>query len=367
VTEIKNQRDFVMVRFLKGLPENLRQRFVSSGKNGSEMVFDGFCFPGIIDVHIHGAFGWDFSFGDPEKIDRMLDRLLECGITGLIATLITCPEEQRRKALREVSLVARERKRPPFIFGIYLEGPFLSPARNGSHPKHLLMKPDMELVMKWQEDAGGLIRIITIAPEIEGAMEFIPRLRNVGIIPALGHSDADHATAIRAFSSGCSHVTHFFNAMRPFSHREPTAVSAVFENETPTIELIGDGIHVSPEIVRMVYRMLGHKRIALISDGVFPVGLDDGVYEFSGEKIELRAGKCFFVGGHLFGGGKSLPDCIKTLHKEIGIPISFISKSVFETPCKIFGIVPPKTRVFFDRDFRWLATLADKECFQARA
>ena len=179
--------------------ESNRQPLCLHGKNfihpqdktTADVTADGYKLPGIIDVHFHGAFGWDFVFGDPDRIEKMLDQVMARGITGVFPTLITCSEEQRLQALKDIAIVARRRTRPPFIHGIYLEGPFLAAEKRGSHPQEFLLKPDIELLKKWQKAADGLVKIITVAPELPGAIEFISQAAKSGVFVALGHSNAD--------------------------------------------------------------------------------------------------------------------------------------------------------------------------------
>jgi N-acetylglucosamine-6-phosphate deacetylase len=319
----------------------------------------GFSCPGLIDIHVHGAYGWDFSQGDPEKINLLLDKLLANGIVGVVATLITCPEPQRLAALRDLRTVIETRRQPPFILGIYLEGPFLSEARRGSHPKELLETPCLTKVEKWQKHAGGHIKIITIAPELDGALPCIDGLPGMGILPAIGHTDADQKTTEIAINLGATHVTHLFNAMRPFSHRDPTSVSAALSSPTATVEVIGDSIHVSPDVVRLVFQTCGERRIALISDGVCPMGFGDGVYPAYGVALEMKAGKCTFVGGHLFGGGMTLDHCLAGLRRDTGLPVSRLMTAMYDTPARILTAlrVPlAPSDVYFSRDLQWLAT-----------
>jgi len=317
---------------------------------------EGYRFPALIDLHIHGGFGWDFSYGDPDRIEDMLDAFIPTGLTGVVATLITCGEEQRMKALGDIAMVAMRRRKPPAIMGVYLEGPFLSPERRGSHPEKLLMKPDIEAVLRWQRQAYGLIRLVTIAPALPGAEELIAELPRHGIRPAIGHTDANHGTTLRALESGVDHVTHLFNAMRPFTHRDPSPVSAVFTYHDVMVELIADGIHVAPEIVAMTSSILGPERLVFISDGVCPLGLPDGEYDAYGTRLDIRNGRCTYVGGHLFGGGKSLLDCIPILHGEAGLPLDEIADGTGANPCRAIRAEMPPGDVILDKQFRWQAT-----------
>jgi N-acetylglucosamine-6-phosphate deacetylase len=316
----------------------------------------GLLLPGLVDLHVHGAFGWDFSFGQPERINRLLDGLASQGLVGVVPTIITCSEEQRLQALNDLCVVKESRRLPPFLLGIYLEGPFLSVERRGSHEERFLLAPDLAAVDRWNEAAGGALKIITIAPELPGAMSFIEGLVERGIVPAIGHTNADHRTIQEAIRRGACHVTHLYNAMRPFSHRDPTAVSAILGDPRATVELIGDGIHVVPEIVAMTFAILGADRVALISDGVCPMGLPDGVYQAYGTDLEMRSGRCSFVGGHLFGGGKLLSQQVIEVAAQGIAALPDLSRCVFDVPLQVLNTRIPGTEVYFSPTGEWLAT-----------
>ncbi|MBF0498650.1 MAG: amidohydrolase family protein [Candidatus Riflebacteria bacterium] len=334
-------------------------RDLSLPKHDEALVYHGYRLSGLIDMHLHGAFGWDFSFGNPDRIDAMLDGLLETGLSGVVATIITCSEEQRMRALADIRAASSRRNRPPRILGISLEGPFLAPARRGSHPESELMLPDPVALERWQNASGGMIRLVTVAPELPGAEALTRFARNLDIRVAIGHTDADHKTTRTALAAGADHVTHMYNAMRPFSHRDPTAVSAVLGNRSTTVELIGDGIHVVPEIVALTHSIVGPERIAFISDGVCPMGLPDGVHVAYGQHLELYKGRCTIKGGHLFGGGKCLLEAFAGLHRDAGIPLDAIAASTSSVPARIIGVRLPNADIIVDEAFNWLATRID--------
>jgi N-acetylglucosamine-6-phosphate deacetylase len=317
---------------------------------------DGFKLPGIIDIHFHGAFGWDFAFGDCDKIEAMLDQLLVTGLTGVFPTLITCGEEQRLKALSDIAKVARSRQTLPIMHGIYLEGPFLAPSRRGSHPENFLMKPSIELLEKWQKAADGLIKLITIAPELPGALEFISRASEMGVITALGHSAADWKTTEMAVEAGARHVTHLFNAMPGFHHRQANMLSFIMGRRDLSIELIGDCEHVAPEILRLTCNMHENSQIIFVSDAVAPAGLADGEHELYGTHLSKCGRRCCLPDGNLFGGATLLPDCLNSLNTSAELAWGLLGTSVWRTPCNLMGIKPPDTEVYFDQNMRWLAS-----------
>ena len=319
-------------------------------------VIDGYRLPGIIDTHFHGAFGWDFVFGNPAKLDEMMSKVAASGITGLFPTLITCSEEQRLQALADIARLHKTRKALPIIHGIYLEGPFLAPSKRGSHPEDCLLKPSIALLEKWQKAADGLIKIITVAPELPGAMEFITMATSMGITVSLGHSAADWQTTEKAISCGARHVTHLFNAMPAIHHREAGMLSSILTRQNLNVELIGDCEHVAPEIISMIYRLYDNRRLLLVSDSVAPSGLPDGEYNFYNNNLTSRNCRCCLPGGSLFGGCTLLADCLKRLQKETSLSRAVLEDSVWQTPCNALKIPLPDTEVFFDTRMNWLAS-----------
>ncbi|MGM0600998.1 MAG: N-acetylglucosamine-6-phosphate deacetylase, partial [Candidatus Rifleibacteriota bacterium] len=317
---------------------------------------EGYRLPGVIDMHFHGAFGWDFSFGDVDKINEMLDKVLTAGISGIVATLITCPESQRIKAIKDIVEVIKTRKKPPFIHGIYLEGPFLAENKRGSHPAHLLEKPDFKKFAQWQDAAEGNIKIVTVAPELDGAIEFIEKATKTKVVCALGHSDADWEQTEKAIEAGASHITHLFNAMPAFHHRQPNLLSCVLTNENVTLELIGDGIHVSPDIVKFVCSTFEGNRIMLISDCIAPAGLPDGGYNFYNTNLKKMNGKCCAEPGKLFGGSRTLVECFKELGESKKVAWGQLGASVWRNPSFLLKAIPPETEIYFDLNFNWRAT-----------
>lgn len=342
----------------KTLPGCLKDRtFIHpQDKLVADACVDGFKLPGIIDIHFHGAYGWDFAFGNPQKIETMLDQVLAEGITGLFPTLITCPEEQRLQALRDIAEVSRNRSRLPVLHGIYLEGPFLAPQKRGSHPEECLMAPSMALLEKWQKAADGLIKIITVAPELPGAIEFIREACKMGVIVALGHSAADWKTTMKAIEAGASHVTHIFNAMPTLHHREPNMLSCVLANRNLSIELIGDCEHVAPEMVKLVFSLYENNQIIVVSDAVAPTGLADGEHHLYNNILIKSGCRCCLSNGNLFGGSTMLSACLTKLSEEAGISWGLIGTSVWRNPCRLMKIEPPDTEVFYDSRMNWLAS-----------
>lgn len=342
------------------LCKTYRNAETASNKDELREIY-GFRFPGIIDIHIHGAFGWDFSWGNKAKIEQTLDKLLECGYVGIVPTIITSSEDQTSSALADITAVAKNRIKPPKIYGIHLEGPFISLDKRGSHcTEYIKSKFDFELLKKWQNIAEKKIKLITLALELPNALESIQKIQNeLGIYVSIGHSNCSYKIAKSAFELGCWHVTHMYNAMPSFHHRESTLLNAIFHQRDLAVELIGDCIHVAPEVIEFTFKYFSSKRISIVSDAVMPTGLPDGLYKAYDNTIRKIGGACYLENGQLFGGASLLLDCAKKIFSKTDISLSDISHSLFYSPCNALGVNPPKTDVLVDSEFHWLATKVD--------
>jgi len=316
----------------------------------------GFRLLGIIDMHIHGSFGWDFSFGDFDRVNLLLDNLLAIGLTGVVPTLITCDNEKRVEALRVLKRVFETRKKPPLLHGIHLEGPFISNEKRGAHRAELLCKPSVDDFNSWQEASGGNIKIVTIAPELPGAIEFIEAVSKTGVICSIGHSNATSDQTVMAIKAGARHVTHLFNAMPKLHHRNPNVLSAVLANQNISVEIIADGRHISPDIVKFASNLYENEKIILISDAIAPAGCEEGSFEFYGSTIEKKDGICYSEDGVIFGSGMTLVQSVGELCKKHDIQWGFIGTSVWRSPCLLLGIEPPDTEVIVDENMNWVAT-----------
>lgn len=321
---------------------------------------DGFKLPGIIDAHCHGGFGWDFSFGDPDKINTMLDQMLCTGMTGVIATIITSTEEQTLKAIKDIVKVIKTRKALPIVHGIYLEGPFLSKEKCGSHPVDCLRNPSIELLTKYQEAAEGLIKVVTVAPELPGAIEFIEKAVAMNVVVALGHSAADFATTAKAVEAGATVVTHLFNAMPSLHHREANILTYVLSHRDLAIELIADCEHVCPEMLSFVYSFYEPSQITLISDSMATTGLKDGEYNFYNTQIVKKGSRCQLKSGGFFGGALTLPQSITTMAEKTPMSWGLIGTSAWRNPLNHYNLEAHETEVFFDSKMNWICSSLDK-------
>lgn len=296
-----------------------------------------FVLPGLVDIHVHGV-------GERECFDggaatESVARMLASG--GTTAFLPTCRAMDIEKLVSATGEVAR------FIAagapedcaspeGINLEGPFLSEAKRGAHPAEFLSKPDIALYRRLREAAAGYVKLVTVAPEYEGADELIKEITKTATA-SLGHSAADYETAKRGFEAGASHVTHLFNAMLPMGHREPGLAGAALDSASVTCELICDGEHVHPAAVRLAFKALGAERVALISDAVAGAGLPDGEYVFRGIRHKRTGGGAVrLADGSLAGGGGFLLDNVRSA-VGFGVPLADAVRAASLTPARAVG------------------------------
>ncbi|PLS09017.1 N-acetylglucosamine-6-phosphate deacetylase [Bacillus halotolerans] len=265
---------------------------------------DAVLLPGMIDIHIHGGYGADTMDASFSALDAMSSRLPEEGTTSFLATTITQEHGQISQALvnaRDWKSAEESSSLGAELIGIHLEGPFVSPKRAGAQPKEWIRPSDLALFKKWQQEAGGLIKIVTLAPEEDQQFELIRYLKDESIIASMGHTDADSALLLEAFEAGASHMTHLYNAMSPFHHREPGVIGTALAHEGYVTELIADGIHSHPLAAKLAFLAKGSSKLILITDSMRAKGLKDGVYEFGGQSVTVKGKTALLPDGTLAG------------------------------------------------------------------
>ena len=275
--------------------------------------------PGLVDVHIHGAMGGDFSDGDLGGLQKMATYLAKEGITSFAPASMTLPYETLEKAYATaVSYRENRPKNGARFMGIHMEGPYFSMKKKGAQNGAFLKQPDFEGFKKLYDGCGGLIRIADIAPELPGAEEFIKQASKLCTV-SIAHSDSDYEHAKMAYNSGATHLTHLFNAMPGIHHRNPGVIPAAAENKSVRAELICDGMHVHPASVRLAFSILGSSRMVLISDALRCSGMPDGDYELGGQTVHLSGGIAKLPDGTIAGAATSLFDDMRNAMK-FGIP-----------------------------------------------
>ena len=309
----------------------------------SGVNLDGaFVIPGLIDIHTHGNSNADFSDGNVDGFYSMAKYMLRNGVTSFLPTSMTLPIDTLEKVFHSAyEFVSQDHPECADVLGIHMEGPFLSEKHKGAQNPEYLRLPEYAAFQKLQKASGNLIKIVDVAPELEGAIDFINELdqkKNDLEIPiiSIAHTDADYNAAKKAFDSGAKHVTHLFNAMPSLHHRNPGVIGAACDREDVTVELICDGIHVHPSVVRMVFRLFPH-RVCLISDSLRCCGMPDGKYELAGQSVILKSGEARLSDGTLAGSVTNLFDCMKKAI-EFGIPMVSAIEAATLTPAKCLGL-----------------------------
>lgn len=266
--------------------------------------------PGYVDIHIHGANGADCSDGTAESLETVASYLLEQGVTSFLGTTMTLSE---RDLLRAAEAAKRKIGVPAAgcaaLRGLHMEGPFFSGQKKGGQNGDFLVNPDFEMFRRIQEASGSHIRIVDVAPELPGSMEFIGKAKELCAV-SIAHTAADYGTAKEAFARGASHVTHLFNAMPPFHHRAPGVVGAAVE-DAAFVELICDGVHIHPSVVRTVFRLFGRGRVCIVSDAMRACGLKSGVYRLGGQDVTVRDGKATLPDGTIAGSTACIAETVR--------------------------------------------------------
>lgn len=292
--------------------------------------------PGMIDVHIHGADGFDMMDGTVESVKAVSTACARTGCTSFLATSVTSSFEDLNKMIDNV--IETVGKEPGAqIVGLHLEGPYLNAKRKGMQNERFLRHPDLDEMAKILSKSEGLVKMVTLASELPGGLELIGLLKEHGIVPALAHSDATYEEAKLAFKSGANHVTHCFNGMRPIHHRDPGLVLAAFEEEHVSVQAIVDDVHLHPATVRLMYREKGADRMVLITDALQAMGMGDGTYLFGGHEVTVSNGVATLSDGTL---ASSTITMNKALEKAIkaGIPFIEAVKMATETPANLLGL-----------------------------
>ena len=290
----------------------------------------GIAVPGFVDLQVNGFSGVDFLTADADGYRHAGEALLETGVTAYLPTFITAPEEQVVAALHALPVGSDG----PRILGAHLEGPFLSALRLGIHPPAARRNPDLDILERLLD--AGLVRLVTLAPELPGAGAVIERLLRREIAVSLGHSDATAEQAEAAFDLGVRSVTHLFNAMRPFHHRDPGIVGAALARPDVVVQLILDWVHVAPVTASMVWQA-AQGRVALVTDAVSGAGLGGGTYRLGDLDVEIRDGVARGATGALAGSTLTMIEAVRNLH-SLGVPFEDAVGAATEVPARVLRL-----------------------------
>ena len=300
-------------------------------------VMDGkgcYAIPGLIDLHFHGCKGDDFCDGDKDAIGRIAEYEASVGVTAIAPATMTLPVEELEQILHTAAEYKKETKdcRKADFLGINMEGPFISPAKKGAQDARNILPCNVEICDRFLKASEGLVKFIGIAPEeSEHAAEFIREVHERVNI-SLAHTNADYDTAMEACRAGANHAVHLYNAMPAFTHRAPGVVGAVFDNKDVMAEIICDGIHIHPSVVRATFQMMGADRMILISDSMRATGMPDGQYTLGGLDATLVSD------GAIAGSATNLMDCMRTVVKKMDLPLETAVACATINPARSLGV-----------------------------
>ena len=305
---------------------------------------DGLIAPGYIDLHIHGSAGHDVMHTDADALPGVERLLVRHGVTSYFPTTVTAPMDTTLSALECLADAIEERGRRDVSVagracpvGVHLEGPFLSHAKRGVHPPEYLLAPTLGIFERLWQAARGTIRMLTIAPELNGAEEVIAEASRRGICVSIGHSDADLAAAERGIAAGARHATHTFNAMRPLDHRSPGILGAVLSDDRVSADMIVDGVHLDPTVVRVAARAKGPEQTVLITDAISATGMPDGRYWLGPLEVDVRDGKCTHD-GRLAGSVLTMDRAVRNFVKFTGWDLAPSVAAASCNPARVGGM-----------------------------
>ena len=315
--------------------------FVDAGC-GDEEVIDGegcYAIPGLIDLHFHGCMGHDFCDGTKEAIQEIARYEASVGVTAIAPATMTLPVDELVQILSVAAEYRKEAQEGADLIGVNMEGPFISKVKKGAQDERNIIACDVHICQRFLDASEGLVKFVGIAPEDnENAAAFIEAMKGKVNI-SLAHTNADYDTANAAFQAGANHAVHLYNAMPSFTHRAPGVVGAVSDNPHVNAELICDGVHIHPAVVRATFHMMGPERMILISDSMRATGMPDGRYTLGGLEVDVVGNRATLVSdGALAGSATNLMDCMKTAVKQMGIPLETAVACATVNPAKALGV-----------------------------
>ncbi|MCU6603972.1 N-acetylglucosamine-6-phosphate deacetylase [Peribacillus frigoritolerans] len=307
--------------------------------------------PGAIDIHIHGASNSDAMDATHDALSTMAKTLPKEGTTSFLATTMTQSTQAIESALLNAGkYIENQTQENAEIVGVHLEGPFISPARKGAQPEDYIVDPDVTLFKRWQEMAENQIKLVTLAPEQPNGLDLAAHLRGTGIVASIGHSDATYDQIDEAIQAGTTHVTHLYNGMRGLHHREPGVLGAAYLRDELYVELIADGIHCRPEMIKLAYNQITSERMILITDSLRAKWLEKGTYDLGGQPVNVDETKATLSDGTLAGSILKMNDAIKNTMEYTGCSMTDIIKMTAENPAKQLRIFDRKGSIQVGKD-----------------
>lgn len=301
--------------------------------------------PGFIDMHVHGGGGFSLATPDPEEVRSYARWVVNKGVTSFLASVAADTPDEGEACLRGAAQVAGPVANGANLLGVHLEGPFVNPIRRGALPESWLRSPDVGLLRRFIDAAAGHLCVLTVAPELAGARAVQDEAVAAGCVVALGHSDASYEGAREAFAAGARHLTHAFNAMRPLHHREPGLLGAALDSPAVTVELIADGVHIHPAVARLLLLAKGGANVALITDGVAPAGLSQGVFRTGGREARLAQGRVTLADGTIAGGAATMDIIVRNVVEWGLASLSDAVRMASTVPARVLGLDGRKGRI----------------------
>ncbi len=299
----------------------------------ADIVTKGWVVPGFIDLQINGGFGFDFTT-DPASVAHVAARLPATGVTAFLPTLISSPLENYPRRLRDLERASRN-ARGAQILGVHLEGPYLNPQRVGAHNPDYLRTPDVNEINQWV--GSGIVRLVTLAPELPGAPDLVRALVRRGIVVSAGHSAASYAQAIAGFDAGVTWGTHLFNAMSPLAPREPGLVGALLASEVPC-GLIADGVHAHPAAVKIACRAKGARGLTLVTDAMSAMGMTTGQYQLGDRQVLVDQSSARLADGTLAGSILRMDAAVRNIVAYTGCSLAEAVTMASATPARVLGL-----------------------------
>lgn len=345
-------------------------KIVAIGKlDNVEPIFDtdGVVLPGFIDEHIHGAGGADAMDGTEQALQTISEYVAKEGTTGFLATTMTQSPENIGKALKNVKTVREKGEyKGAEILGVHLEGPFISPKHVGAQPLEYVAKPAPETFDKYNEISGGNIKVVTLAPEVEGGLDLVKHLAKIGVVASIGHTGAKFSDVEAAVAAGATNVTHTYNAQTPLHHREAGVVGAAMLIDELNCEMICDTIHVSVPAIKIFVKNKPHDKFTLITDAMRAKGMPDGLSELGGQQVFVKNGEARLSDGTLAGSVLKMNVAVKNLVEKVGVSFTDAVDFASANPAKNLGLYDERGSIevgkradfaVMDKDYNILCTV----------
>ena len=308
--------------------------------NGTEVIEakNKFVVPGYINIHVHGGGGSDVMDGNYEAINQIAITHSRFGTTAFLPTTMTMSKDKIIRSLRSICEAVKKGTAGAEILGIHMEGPYINPEKKGAQKEEDIKKISLEEFLEFNQASGNLIRLVTIAPEMPGAISLIKYLYKQGIIASVGHTNATYVQTQAGIQAGLSHVTHTFDAMRGLHHREPGVVGAALTSPELTVEIIADGIHIHPIVLKILTKIKEGEKIVLITDAMRAAGMPEGVYDLGGQEVTVKKGRARLKDGTLAGSVLTMDKAVKNMVNKVGIQLPKAIQMASFNPARSIGI-----------------------------